>query len=236
MVTERSSTKRIESGKDVARYLVYFSKLNDPSVTREVNLVNISGTTLYKKHKSVCDKALVLQDKHGVDLVRYLKFFLSKFRLTDVNVERLLEIQNLIWYANDVQIKAKHERVYNYVLKSVDNIVKDCIENDYVTTKDYLKHLIEDNKLGAKYLSGEISQYYIAGIKNIGKLVRKMDRVNQDTLQEVVKQQDKLLSDMQDAFVYLKNTRISIISLTNEKLNERLNVRKNKQQTTNNSK
>lgn len=228
-IGEKSIRKNeIKTGQDVARYLIYFSKLNSASIGREINIVNIPGTTLYRKHKAICDKALLLQSKYGIDLIQYIKFFVSKFRLTDANVERLIEVQNIMWYANDIQIKAKHERVYSYVLKSVKNVVEDCIKNDYVSTKEYLRHLIESNKLAAKYLSGEISQYYIAGIKNIGKLVRKMDRISQDSLREVVEQQDKLLSDMQDAFTYLKNTRISIISFTNDKLNERLELRRRK--------
>ena len=216
--------REIKTGQDVARYLVYFSKLNSASIGKEINIVNISGTTMYRKHKVTCDKALVLQSKYGIDLIQYVKFFLSKYRLTDENVEKLLETKNILWYASDIQIKAKHERVYGYVLKSVDNIVNDCIKNDYVSTKEYLKHLIESNKLAAKYLSGEISQYYIAGIKNIGKLVRKMDCVSRDTLNTIVEQQAQLLSDMRDAFVYLKNMPISIISFTDEKLKERLAV------------
>lgn len=227
-IAQRLTKREIKTGQDVARYLIYFSKLNSSAIGKEINIVNIPGTTLYRKHKDVCDKSLLLQTKYNIDLIRYIKFFISKFRLTDANVERLLETQNIVWYANDIQINAKHERVYSYVLKSVDNIVDDCIKRNYSSTKEYLKYLIENNKLAEKYLSGEISQYYLAGIKNIRKLVRKMDTINQDSLHEVVEQQDKLLSDMQDAFMYLKNTRISIISFTNEKLNERLAVRKNK--------
>lgn len=224
----QQKSNRIQNGQDVARYLVYFSKLNSAEIGREINIVNISGIGVYRKHKSVCDKALVLQTKYGIDLIQYIKFFLSKYRFNDKNIDRLLETQNIMWYASDIQIKAKHERVYKYVLKSIDNIVDECIENDYSSVKEYLKNLIQNNKLAEKLISGKISQYYIAGIKNIGRLIRKMDRINQDSLKEIVAQQDKLLSDMQDAFTYLKNTRISIISFTNDKLQEQLKVRKNK--------
>ena len=213
----------INTGKDVARYLIYFSKLNNKQVNYNVNIVNISGTTLYRKHRHICDKALILQEKYGIDLIQYVKFFLSKYKLNDDNIERLLDSQNIVWYASDIQIKAKHEKVYRYVLKSVDNIVSDCIKNGYTSTKEYLKYLIENNKLASNYLSGKISQYYIAGIKNIGKLVRKMDSVSKDTLNPIVEQQAVLLSDMRDAFVYLKNMPISVISFTDKKLQARLN-------------
>lgn len=223
-IEQNLSKRKIETGQDVARYLVYFSKLNSAPLGNEINIVNISGLGLYRKHKSTCNKALMLQKKYGIDLIRYIKFFVSKYRLNDKNVERLVDSQNIVWYASDIQIKVKHERVYAYVLKSVNNIVDECVKNGYTSTKECLKYLIESNKLAAKYLSGEISQYYIAGIKNIGKLVRKMDKISQDSLHEVVEQQNKLLSDMQDAFTYLKNIRISIVSFTNDKLNERLNA------------
>lgn len=216
----------IKNGQDVARYLVYFSKMNSRWTTKEINIVNISGLGIYRKHKQLCDKALILQDKYGIDLVKYVKFFLSKYRMNDDNIEKLLDIQNVVWYANELQIKAKYQKVYDYIQKSVNNVVNECISGDYVSVKEYLKMLIEENKLGAKYLSGEISGYYLAGIRNLPKLVRKMDRLNRDTLKEVVENQDKLESDMQDAFTYFKMSRISIISYTNDRLNERLINRK----------
>ena len=139
-IAQRLTKREIKTGQDVARYLIYFSKLNSSAIGKEINIVNIPGTTLYRKHKDVCDKSLLLQTKYNIDLIRYIKFFISKFRLTDANVERLLETQNIMWYANDIQINAKHERVYSYVLKSVDNIVDDCIKRNYSSTKEYLKY------------------------------------------------------------------------------------------------
>ena len=87
-----------------------------------------------------------------------------------------------------------------------------------------------ENKLAEKYISGKISQYYLAGIKNLPQIVRKMDEISRNTLSEVVSQQDKLVSDMQDAFTHFKMSRISIISYTNDKLHERLSfISKQKQ-------
>jgi len=95
-------------------------------------------------------------------------------------------------------------------------VARGCADSGFVSVREYLKHLIESNKLAGKYLSGEISRYYLAGLKNFRKIVSKMDSLNKDTLKEVVEQQEQLLSDVQDAFMQIKNTRVSMISLTNE--------------------
>ena len=225
MVTEQSFS--IKCGQDIAKYLVYFAKLKNHRVTKEINIVNISGTTLYRKHKRALDKLYKVQEKYQIDLVRYIKFFLEKYNYTDDNIDKIAEVRNLMWYAEELSIRSKHDKVYGYVLKSVKNAVDDCIKLGFQSTRSYLRYLIENNMLAEKYLSGELSQYYIAGIRNLKKIVWKMDRMNQETLKEIVDNQDKIISDTQDAFVSLKNIRISIIKFTDDKLLEQLRFRKN---------
>lgn len=215
---------KIKNGQDVARYLVYFSKLKNKSLTKEVSIVNISGLGLYRKHKRCLDKLMVVQDKYKIDLVSYAKFFLSKFNLTDENVEKLAEVKTLMWYADELKIIAKHDFVYKQLMKSVDNVVDACLKLGYGSVKEYLRYLIGSGKLAQKYLSGEISQYWIAGIKNLKKIVWKMDPISRDTLKEIADSQDKIMSDAQDAFTHFKIARISIISYTNEKLYDKLGV------------
>ena len=229
-IEQKQNQFNIKSGKDVARYAIYFSRNQRQNGSISVNIANISGIGVYKKHKAVCDRCFEIQQKYGIDLVKYLNFFLSRYKLTDENMEKIADASNFMWYAEDLQISVKREKVYGYVLKSVNNIVNDCIEQDFISVKEYLKHLIEKNKLAEKYLSGKISRYYLAGIKNLRKLVAKMDVINQDTLREIVDQQEQLLSDVQDAFMQMKNARVSIIDLTSECLS------KTKQKKNNNNK
>ena len=215
---------KIKNGQDIARYLVYFSKLKDKKITKEINIVNISGISIYRKHKKCLDKLMIVQDKYKIDLVRYVKFFLSKYNLTDENIEKMVEIQNLMWYADELKILAKYDFVYKQLMKSVDNVVDACVKHGYGSVKEYLRYLIENGKLAQKFISGEISQYWIAGIKNLKKIIWKMDPISRDTLREIADNQDKLFSDMQDAFTHFKISRISIISYTNEKLYDKLGI------------
>ena len=215
----------IKNGRDVARYLIYFSKSNDKRLTKEVNIVNISGLTLYRKHKETLDRLYSVQEKYGLDLVRYSKFFVSKFKFSDENIERMAEPQYIKWYAEMLKTNAKHQKIYSYVMKSVDNIVKDCMKLHYSSTKEYLRHLITDNLLAQKVMSGQISTYYLAGIKNLKKIVKNMDSLNKDTLNETVENQESILSELQDAFLYMRRQRVSIISFTDEKLLEQLSLK-----------
>lgn len=221
MDIQQKKNDRINTGQDVARYLIYFSRvMNKKFSDKEINIVNISGLRLYRKHKKTCDNILILQDKYNIDLVAYIKFFVSKYRLIDGNVDKLININNIVWYTNDLEIKTKYHRVYSYVMKSVKNIVNSCIKEDFTSINEYLKHLIQHNLLAGKYLSGEISEYYLAGISNFKKILLKMDFMNQNTLKEIAEKQDKLVSDMQDAFMYVKHQPISIISFTNNLFNK----------------
>lgn len=218
-IQKSTKLKEITCGQDIAKYLIYFSRMLDRRFfEKEINIVNISGITLYKKHKKIFDYAASLQKKYGIDMISYIKFFVSKYKFNDSNLDHICDVSNIVWYANDLEIKAKHNRVYKYVQKTADNIVEECLKHGFDSASKYLKYLIENNTLASKYLSGEISQYYLAGIQNLKKIVRNMDEMSRVTLNEVVENQDKIASDMQDAFVYLKSKRISIIQLTDNLL------------------
>ena len=214
----------VRSGQDVAKYLVYFHKSADKRRTREINVANVSGIALYRKHRKVLDKLFTIQEKYGLDLVRYSKFFVSRFNFTDENIEKIANPQYIMWYAEMLKTNAKHQKVYDYVMKSVENVVKDCIDLHYSSVKEYFRHLVTENKLAQKYVSGKISGYYLAGIKNLKKIVKKMDSLSQDTLREIVENQESILSEVQDAFLYVRRIRISIISFTNEKLYSKLGL------------
>jgi len=215
---------KIKKGQDIARYLVYFHKSADRRRTIEINIANISGALLYRKHKKVLDKLLTIQEKYGLDLVRYSKFFINRFNFTDENIEKIANPQYIMWYAEMLKTNAKHQKIYGYVMKSVENIVNDCVDLHYSSVKEYFRHLVTENKLAQKYVSGKISGYYLAGIKNLKKIVKKMDSLSQDTLREIVENQESILSEVQDAFLYVRRIRVSIISFTNEKLYNKLGL------------
>lgn len=223
-IQQQKNEFSIKKGQDIAKYLVYFHKSADRRRTIEINIANISGALLYRKHKKVLDKLLTIQEKYGLDLVRYSKFFVDRFKFSDENIEKMSDPKYILWYADLLKTNAKHQKVYGYVMKSVENIVDECIELHYSSVKEYFRHLIIENKLAQKYVSGKISGYYLAGIKNLRKIVKKMDSLSQDTLQELVDNQESILSEVQDAFLYMRRIRISIISFTNEKLYDKLGL------------
>lgn len=214
----------VKNGKDVARYLIYFSKSKDKTRPYEVNIANISGTSLYKKHKKVLDKLFFIQEKYGIDLVRYAKFFVDRFNFTDENVEKISDPQYILWYAEMLNTNAKRNRIYQHVMKSVENVVNECVEHRFSSVKEYFRHAIENKLLASKFLSGKISRYYLAGIRNLKEIVEKMDPISKDTLKEIVDSQESLLSDVQDAFFYMRRIKVSIISLTNEMLYKKLGL------------
>lgn len=215
--------KPIRSGRDIARYFIYFSKFKTATI-KNINIVNISGIGLYRKYSEILDRSYAVLDKYEIDAVKFVKYFVDKFGTNEANIEKLKEVYPYTWYAEDLQIKAKYQKVYDSLMKSVDNVVNECVKGNYSSATEYLRYLIENNKLAGKYISGELSQYYLAGIKNLRKLVSKMDTINRDTLMEIVENQDKIVSDMQDAFTYFRRSRISIISYTNDKLFKQLGI------------
>ena len=223
MINSKSRNNEIKSGSDVARYFIYFSRLKTKP-NANLNIVNISGKSLYKRFQDECDAAYKIIKKYGLNGVAFLKYFVDKFGTDESCLLKLKEHYSYVWYAEHIKIQEQHEKIYGYYMKSVNNIVDECIKRNFRSTKEYIKMLVTENKLGEAFISGQISQYYLASIVNFPKILKKMDELNQDTLRTIAERREKLNSDLQDAFMAIRSQKVSTISFTDKALFQRLGI------------
>lgn len=205
----------LSSPLDVARFFVYVSSYKNKGKT--VNFKNIQAKTFYTKANKIFDKFFDEFTKRKLDMKKYIYFFINSLGKTRKDVPQdFLSCATLSRYVEDLKIEEQYEKIFKYFMKSVENIAHDCLENDYDDAGQYLSSLIFNNKLGEQYISGKISQYYLATIKNIGKLISSMDSINRDELKTITERSEKLCNDTQNAFLYLKSQKINPITITNK--------------------
>ena len=106
-------------------------------------------------------------------------------------------------------------------MKSVNNIVEECVDNNWFTTKDFLRNLIDQKKLGNWYVSGKISKYYLAAIPNFWKIVPQLDHFSKIELDQVASRYDIYNREINETFLKLKNFKVNPIAMTDTLIYER---------------
>lgn len=209
---------KIETPEDIARYFVFLER-NFRADCGTITYPNTfyPGRSLYKKHREKFDKLFELKDKLHLDLIKYIKFFVTHLKKTTVCIDsELVNINIIRIYADYLAINEKYKKIYEWFNKSVKNIVSDCIKLDFLTVNDYFKYLITEDKLAQKYITGEISEYFLAGINNIDKLIKRTSYQSQDEMFRLIERKNELNSSLQDAFMFMKSQKVNPISYANE--------------------
>ena len=140
------STNQQIDGILAAKYFKFFSQNNNPYIVNKQPLERISATTLYKKNKVVFDKLVIIFNKFSIDIVKYLSFFTLQYGKSERDVPTLLlDNATISKYLEYLQIKQQYHTIYKNFMKSVNNIVDDCIKLNFQSTKEYIRYLIKHN-------------------------------------------------------------------------------------------
>jgi hypothetical protein len=214
----------INSPQDVPRYFVFLKKEKNLNFG-SIKFKNISAKTIYNSNYDIFAKFYKIAKKYNINIKGYINFYIFKLKKNENSIkDDFLNINTINQYCEYLKISERYEKIYKYFLKSANNIVDVCVENNYRDVREYLKRLILKNKLAEKIISGEISIYYLASIPNIKSLIKQMDDCNKNELQSLIDNYDKLNKDIQDAFMFVKSNYVKPIDFTNKLLFKKLGL------------
>ena len=159
---------------------------------------------------------IILASKNNFDVEPYIKYCVQ-CGITESTIETCLASTKMIdKYAMHVKKHSLRRKIYRWFIKSAKNIAKQCIDNGYFTTKDFLRMLIDTKQVGKYVVTGQISLYFFAAIPNFKKVISKLDYFSQQELQLLNKHFDIYHSDVNKAFLQEKNMYVNPIDFTDK--------------------
>lgn len=203
-------------GEYVAKIFKFYRRQQNPYVSHTLPVKLVSGKTLYNKHKEAFDKFAEIAIKNNFDVDRYIKYCV-KCGINENLVETCLSSTTMIdKYLDYVNRFEKRKKIYEWFMKSAKNIALECIDEGYFTTKDLLKDLIQKQKISAYVATGRISIYFFAAIPNFDKVIPKLDYFSQLELDQLKNHFDVYHSEVNKAFMQVKNCMINPIDFTDK--------------------
>ena len=209
-------------GYKIARIWKWARQDTNKSLKFKLALERITAKGVYAEHREVFDKLAKVFNENNVSPLEYVKFFAVEWCGSEEKLDgELLDPRTIKAFETFQQAVAKKKQIYSWFMKSVDNIARECVRNGWFTTKDFMRHLINEKKLAGWYASGKISKYYLAAIPNFWKIVPKLDYFSKIELQQVAERYDMYHTEVNEAFLKLKNFKVNPIALTDAIIYER---------------
>lgn len=203
-------------GEYVAKLFRFYRRLQNPYVSHDVPMKLVSGKNLYAKHRDLFDSFAAKASKNNFDIEPYIKYCV-KCGMTEETLDVCLAsstmLSKYLQYAKKVHLR---KSIYKWFIKSAKNIAKQCIDDGFFTTKDFLRVLIEKHLIGRYVISGKISLYFFAAIPNFKNAIPKLDYFSQKELKPLLEHFDIYHSDVNKAFLQERNMYVNPIDFTDK--------------------
>ena len=208
-------TAVISDGEQAAKIFKYYRGWQNPYKTTITPLKLVSGKKLYKEHKEDLDRFAALAKKNNFDIDSYFKFCVIDRGIKESCIDACLSSTTMIdEFCSHVKKQKKLEDIYKWFMTTVKNIVDECIATQTYTTKDYLRHLIDNCKIGPYVAAGKISVYYLAAIPSFSKVIGHLDYFSKLELQLLEEHFEIYDSEVNEAFLAKKKKMVNPIELT----------------------
>ena len=209
------NTLNISPGEQAAKIFKYYRGWQNPHKTTITPLKLVSGKKLYKEYREELDRFAELAAKNNFDIDSYFKFCVIDRGMKESCIKACLSSTTMIdEFCAHMQKQKKLEDIYKWFMITVKNIVDECIKTQTYTTKDYLRHLIDNGKIGPYVAAGKLSVYYLAAIPSFNKVISHLDYFSRLELQLLEDHFEIYHSEVNEAFLVKRKKMVNPIELT----------------------
>ena len=200
-----------------AKYVKYLIQFKKQYLAFRLSLDRIASKGFYRKHKIAFDKCVQICQKYNIDIQKYITFYVNVLDKYEKDIDdSFIHIHAIELYCDWLKNNRRLEKIYEYFMRSANTIADECISLGYLSSKDFIRHLISEKKLAEYYVSGKISLYYFAAISNFKKIIPKLDQFAKDEFQTIYDRFEMYNSDITKAYLKATNRKVNPIQITDD--------------------
>ena len=217
------TTNKTQAEK-AAQYFKYLQQFNFDFIEQKLELRRVPWKTTYHKYSKYFDKLVEVFSRYDIDVFKYIEFFVKHQKKTEHNIkDEFLNLKTLDLFEEFLDAEEKRKKAFKWFMKSVENISDECLQLGFLTTKDYIRYIIQTRKIGNYYLTGKISKYWFASIPSFKKIQNKLDSLSRDEMTDIFKMFDIYNTEINEAFLLMKNCKANPIKMTDEAIFKKRN-------------
>lgn len=211
---------KIISGAVAAKAFKYYTQFSSDTIRIPIHYQHIGANGFYVRNKQTFDTLVSIFSKYKLDVGKYIKHTVLANKLRFADSKKLLDINIIREYANDVQVQTQRKHIYDRLLSTARFIAQYCVDNGILNVADCFKDMIRKRTLATYYMTGKISKHYLSAIHNFPAIVDKLDAISKGELAPIAAQYEKLNNDTLDAMVQEHGFVFKVLTLTNEMIDD----------------
>lgn len=217
MLSTQQKENLIEDAHNAAKIFKFYSQFKNPNLQFRLSFKRIQAKGFFQENKNEFIKLVFIFNKYKLDLTKYIRFFIEVLnkRENDIKTDLVSNVC-ILKYVDWLKLIDKQDKIYNWFMKSANNIAVECVKLGYFTTKDFIRYLIANKKLSEYFVSGKISIYYFAAIPNFKKIIPKLDVFSKAEFQKLYSRFEMYNADITAAFMKKTNYKVNPIKITDE--------------------
>ena len=206
--------------KDLAKLFKYYRQFANKILKCRQKFRNIQATVEYARGKKALDRLNAVLGKYGIDKEGFVRY--CALGTSCASAREMADVKYIKAYADHLKRVEQYGNIVHNFRRSAENLADMCIEHE-TTPAEEIARIVMENKLAYEYLSGRLSKYFIASIRNFRKIYEKLDRMNKDELRILFDVSDELHEDVKRAFLRYERRTVAPLQLTDEIKRNKLN-------------
>lgn len=205
--------------RDLPRLFKYYRQFDNKALRCKQKFKNVQAAGEYSRRKKLFDRLNSVLSKYGIDRERFVRY--CAIGTGCPTAADMADVRYIKMYADHLKRVSQYGNIIHNFRRSASNLADMCIENGTTPVQE-IARMISENRLGYEYITGRLSKYFIASIKNFRKIYWKLDRMNRDELRILYDVSEELCETVRRAFLERENVTVAPLSLTNETIREKL--------------
>lgn len=205
--------------ENISRFFKYQLQFTNQKLLYILDYNKVPYKSFHSKYKKLFTKFVQIFTKYNFDTQKYVYFYIRVLNKREQDLKNdFLKMSTITKYIDWLKTIEKQESIYNNFMKSVHNIAIECLQLGFVSTKDFIKYIIQTKKISSYLLSGKISQYYFAAIPNFNKLIPKLDHFARADFNYILDNFEMYNAQIIQAYERKTNQKVNPIRFTDEQI------------------
>lgn len=213
--------------KDLPRLFKYYRQFDNKTLKCKQKFEYVQASGEYSRRKRLFDRLNAVLLKYKIDRERFVRY--CALGTGCAAPEDMADVRYFKMYADHLKRVSQYGGIIHNFRKSASNLADMCISNRTTPVQE-IARMVTGNRLAYEYITGHLSKYFIACIKNFRKIYWKLDRMNRDELRILYDVSEELRDVAQKAFLEREGRTVAPLGLADETIREKLKTKQEQEE------
>lgn len=183
---------------ELAHLVRYLLQMHNPRIVRKPRYEDVKFKEFASTNRKGLAKLHFILKKYSIDAKRFVTYAVEQENVA--RIQDFFKTDLFRRYSERLLIEKRIQTISKVYAKSVENVARACVETGR-TPVEFIKAMVNENRVAYYYISGWISKYFLVSIRNFGEIFSRLDSLNKDELRIIYDAEGEMRTMATEALV-----------------------------------